>query len=118
MILEGIVTTVGSDGDLNVAPMGPLVDAGMARFELRPFRTARTYANLILNGEGVLHVVDDVLLLAQAAVGAPDPLPATFPASSVRGRVLSDACRYYEFRVLCRDERGERVSFQAEVVHT
>ena len=26
MILEGIVTTLGPDGTLNVAPMGPIVD--------------------------------------------------------------------------------------------
>ena len=42
----------------------------MARFVLRPFHTSTTYHNLKARGEGVLHVTDDVLLLAQTAIGA------------------------------------------------
>jgi hypothetical protein len=66
MILEGIVTTLGPDGVVNVAPMGPRVDPTMTRLLLRPFRTAHTYQNLKQHGEGVFHVTDDVLLLARA----------------------------------------------------
>jgi hypothetical protein len=117
MILEGIVTTVAADGALNIAPMGPHVGDGMRRFLLRPFRTAQTYRNLRAHGEGVLHVTDDVLLLARAALGPVEPPPAVFPAERVRGHVLKDACRYYEFRVACLDEREERVRIEAEVVH-
>jgi uncharacterized protein len=121
MILEGIVTTVSPDGRVNVAPMGPrlLGDpyAGPRRFVLRPFPTAQTCANLLSHGEGVLHVTDDVLLLARAALGDVDPPPPMLPASRVRGWVLADACRWYEFRVTSRDERGERVQLEAEVVH-
>jgi uncharacterized protein len=118
MILEGIVTTVGADGNVNVAPMGPRVDASMTRLELRPYRTSRTFANLQAHGEGVLHVTDDVLLLARAAVGPLDPLPPMVTAKSVAGRILSDVCRYYEFRVLRCDNHGDRVTFEAEVVHS
>ena len=121
MILEGVVTTVSPDGRVNVAPMGPrlLGDpyAAPNRFLLRPYRTARTCANLLAHGEGVLHVTDDVLLLAKAAVGEPDPPPPMRPAEVVRGWVLADACRWYEFRVVSRDERAERVGLEAEVVH-
>jgi hypothetical protein len=118
MILEGIVTTLGPDGTVNVAPMGPRVDVAMNRFELKPFRTARTYANLKYHGEGVFHVTDDVLLLARSAVGDLDPPPRLFPADRIAGRVLSDACRYYEFRVLRCDDGSERVTFEVEVVHS
>jgi hypothetical protein len=118
MILEGIVTTLAPDGQLNIAPMGPCVDAKMERFVLRPFRTAQTYRNLKAHGEGVLHVTDDVLLLAQAALGLVEPPPAVIPAERVRGFVLSDACRWYEFRVTARDESEERVRIEVEVVHT
>ena len=71
MILEGIVTTLNDDATLNIAPMGPRVDAGvaLARFELRPYRSSTTYYNLKKRGEGVFHVTDDVLLLAQTAIG-------------------------------------------------
>jgi len=117
MILEGIVTTVSPTGELNIAPMGPRVGDAMDRFLLRPFPTAQTYRNLKAHGEGVLHVTDDVLLLARAAVGPVEPLPKLLPATRVRGQILADACRYYEFRVASVDERGERVRIEAEVVH-
>jgi hypothetical protein len=118
MILEGIVTTVSPDGTVNIAPMGPRVAEGMERFLLRPFPTSQTYRNLQSHGEGVLHVTDDVLLLARAALGPVEPLPPMTPAERVRGFILSDACRCYEFRVISMDEREERVRIEAEVVHT
>ena len=46
MILEGIVTTISPSGDINIAPMGPRVDADMKRFLLRPFSTSQTYRNV------------------------------------------------------------------------
>jgi hypothetical protein len=68
MILEGIVTTLNGDRSVNVAPMGPIVDETMQTLLLRPFQTSTTYRNLKRTGCGVLHVTDDVLLLAQAAI--------------------------------------------------
>ena len=76
--------------------MGPRLDAGGRRFELRPFPTSQTYRNLKAHGEGVLHVTDDVLLLARAALGAVEPLPPLMPATSVRGFVLRDWIRKAE----------------------
>jgi hypothetical protein len=118
MILEGIVTTVSPEGRVNIAPMGPKVGPSLERFVLRPFRTAQTYRNLKAHGEGVLHVTDDVLLLAKAALGAVEPLPAMFAASRVRGFVLQDSCRYYEFRAIFLDDHKERVQIGAEVLHS
>ncbi len=118
MILEGIVTTLSPAGEINIAPMGPRVDAAMDRFLLRPFPTSQTYRNLKVHGEGVLHVTDDVLLLARAALGPVEPAPLVFPAARVRGFVLQDACRYFEFRVLSVDEREERSRIEVEVVHS
>ncbi len=117
MILEGLVTTLSPSGAVNIAPMGPRVEAEMRRFLLRPFPTSQTYQNLKRHGEGVLHVTDDVLLLARAALGPVEPLPPMQPASEVRGRVLCDACRSYEFRVRSIDDRQERMQIEAEVVH-
>jgi hypothetical protein len=116
MILEAIVTTLSPEGAVNIAPMGPHVDAALERFTLRPFRTAQTYGNLKAHGEGVLHVTDNVLLLARAAVGLVQPPPEMVPAVEVRGRVLTEACRYYEFRVRSIDDREERSRIEAEVV--
>jgi hypothetical protein len=117
MILEGVVTTVSPTGEINIKPMGPTVDAGMKRFVLRPFRTSQTYQNLVHRGEGVLHVTDDVVLLAKAAVHRLEPLPALRLAEYVTGWVLCDACRYYEFHLISRDDTGERSILEAEVVH-
>src|SRR5437016_11391634 len=118
MILEGLLTTISPDGTINIAPMGPRVEPDFQRFLLRPFRTAQTYANLLAHPEGVLHVTDDVLLLARAAVGELEPAPPLVPAQAVRGWVLADACRVYEFRVLTTDDRHERAEIAVNVVHT
>jgi hypothetical protein len=122
MILEGIVTTVAPDGTINIAPMGPRIesppDVELSRFLLRPFRTSHTYTNLRSHGEGVLHVTDDVLLLARAAIGLLDPPPALQPAAHVRGWILPGACRYHEFHVTHWDDREERAECEAVVVHT
>jgi hypothetical protein len=119
VILEGIVTTRSLDGLLNIAPMGPKVppDMSMGTFVLRPYKTSTTYQNLKGRGEGVFHVTDDVLLLAQAAVGAPlDPEPETRPADVVEGRILVGACRYYEFQTIVMDDLDERTTVLVETV--
>src|SRR5580658_550867 len=118
MILEGLVTTRNPDGSPHLAPMGPRVEPDFARFVLRPFPTSETYRNLLAHPEGVLHVTDDALLIATAALGAAIPLPPLRPAESVGGFVLIDACRHYEFVVRSVDDSGERVSMMAEVVRT
>lgn len=115
MILEGVVTTLDSSGVLNIAPMGPRLVQGFDRFLLRPFRTSTTYRNLKFKGEGVLHVTDDVLLIAKAAIGEALEAPNR-PANQVEGRVLLDACRYYEFRIIQQDETLERAEFLAETL--
>jgi hypothetical protein len=119
MILEGIVTTISPGGEVNIAPMGPRVEpeTPLRRFLLRPFNTATTYHNLRRHGEGVLHVTDDVLLLARAALGQLVVLPPLMPAHAVRGFVLRDACRAYEFRVVTIDDRQDRVNIECAVVY-
>jgi hypothetical protein len=117
MILEGLVTTLNADGSPHLAPMGPRVEPDFARFVLRPFPTSTTYHNLRRHPEGVLHVTDDALLLARAALGAADPLPPLRPAERVGGFVLADCCRSYEFVVRGVDDSGERAVMHAEVVH-
>lgn len=117
MILEGIVTTLDAAGVLNVAPMGPDVEEGSPRLVLRPFATSTTYRNLAATGQGVLHVTDDVLMLARAAIGRLEVEGlATRPADVVRGAVLCGACRYREFRVTAIDDREERIVMAAETV--
>jgi hypothetical protein len=115
-LLEGIVTTLGVDGTLNIAPMGPIVDAKFSVLLLRPFRTSVTFQNLKHSGEGILHVTDDVELLARAAVGRLDVQPKLLPATAIDGVILADACRWYAFLVESLDERENRVSIVARVI--
>ncbi len=115
MILEGLVTTMGPDAALNVAPMGPWSEGDWSRFVLRPFKTSTTYRNLKAAGEGVLHVTDDVLLLARAAIG-PVTDAETRPADAVRGRILVSSARYHEFRVIDLDDRDDRATIRVETV--
>jgi len=117
MILEGIVTTQNSDGSTNIAPMGPVVDESMSQILLRPFQTSQTYCNLLRDRQGVLHVTDDVLLIARAAINAWEGVPETFPAESVQGRVLKSACRWYEFQVREINDSAERTAITVEIVH-
>ena len=117
MILEALVTTLDAAGAPHLAPMGPQVSADFTHLTLRPFPTSHTYQNLLSHGEGVLHVTDDALLLAQAAIGAA-VVPPCRPAACVKGFVLADCCRYFEFRVTSVDASAPRVCIEAEVVHS
>ena len=118
MILEGLVTTVDPDGSPHLAPMGPRVTGDFARFTLRPFPTSQTYRNLLRTRQGVLHITDDALLLARAALGPIKPLPPLRPAERIQGFVLVDSCRHFEFQVRSVGDSGERVNLEAEVVLT
>jgi hypothetical protein len=60
-------------------------------------------------------VTDDVLVLARTAIGL-DPAVETRDADIVRGRILTGACRYYEFRVAELDDRDERTTIVVDTV--
>ena len=96
--------------------MGPEVDCGMQRLVLKPFRTSTTYANLKRTGQGVFHVTDDVELLAQAAVGTPDPLPPLIAADA--DRRLDPGRRVPLVRLADRaiDDSPERTRIETQVV--
>lgn len=116
LIVEGIMTTLGDDGAANVAPMGPRVDRDFGRFTLRPFTSSTTYRNLKRSGQGVFHIVDDVELLARAAVGALETPPPSRAAEKVAGVILEDACRWYELVVEDLDDRTERTTIHCRPV--
>lgn len=116
MILEAIVTTVNPQGVPNLAPMGPKVESeDLQRFILRPYRTSTTYRNLRDRGEGVLHVTDDVLTLARAAIGTVNDAVYR-SADVVAGVIWLGACRYHEFRVISLDDDEARTTIVAESV--
>ena len=117
MILEGLITTRDGAGKLNIAPMGPIVDAQMTSLHLRPFKTSRTYQNLRETRCGVFHVTDDVLLLAECAIGQPRNPVELFDAQMVAAPVIASACRWYEFEVETVDDSSDRTEILTRVVH-
>ncbi|HEV7279837.1 MAG TPA: DUF447 domain-containing protein [Pirellulaceae bacterium] len=126
-ICEGIVTTQSEGGDASpyrVAPMGPRVLGDYEELLLRPFRSSQTYRNLREQGRGAFHVTDDVDLIARAAVGRLDTLPAAAPfeiesAVDVSYEVfyLADCCRRFAFEVVELDDSAERTRIRCRVVH-
>ena len=118
MILEAIITTTNDDGSANVSPMGPLVDGDPADgFELRPFETSRTFSNLQQRPFGVLHVTDDVMLFARAAIGKLNKLPAMRPANGNDAAfVIDDACRRYEFEAIYFEVSEPRKNIRCKAV--
>jgi hypothetical protein len=122
MILEGLVTTCDAEGRMHLAAMGPEADEAdvargtVARLVLKPFATSQTATNLARLGAGVFHATDDALLIARVVTGATVPPPAARPASAVRGWVLEDACRAFEFEITAADRGGERQRLAARVV--
>ncbi|MEZ6055936.1 MAG: DUF447 family protein [Planctomycetaceae bacterium] len=117
VILEGVVTTRNVDGTINVAPMGPIFELPIQGFLFRPFQTSTTYQNLKREGCGVFHITDDVLLIAQAALGQLVSVPPTIPATQIAGAVLEDCCRWYEFVVETLDDSQARTEITTRIVH-
>ena len=122
-ILEGIVTTRNSDGSINIAPMGPVVEleqeGEIKRFLFRPFQDSQTCQNLIATKQGVFHLSDDVLLFARAVtkqlMAAELPL---LPAEKIEGKIISNACQWYEFQITSCDTSSIRTELKAEVLNT
>lgn len=99
MILEAIVTTRDANGCVNIAPMGPRVDESLTSITLKPFRSSQTFSNLRDSSCAVVHVTDDVELLAAAAIGK---VEATSIVETVLGRwsKLVDCCRWFAIEVI------------------
>src|SRR6185295_806498 len=113
MILETIVTTVGSDDVLNCAPMG--VEWGEDVIVLKPFVDTTTFRNLTATRTAVVNVIDDVRIFARGAISNAEC--ATMPARVVRGRVLLDCCSWREVAVRDIASTPPRSRIEADVVH-
>ncbi|TWT35482.1 hypothetical protein KOR34_03740 [Posidoniimonas corsicana] len=104
LLLECLVTTLDADGQVHLAPMGPIVDPSFERVLLRPYPPSRTLDNLRRDGAAVMHTTDDAALLARAAIGELTELPATTPTPDCRGAILSDACQWRQLSVESIDD--------------
>jgi hypothetical protein len=112
MIVETVTTTINPDGTVNCAAMG--VEWGDEAIVIKPYRATRTLRNLERNGAAVVHLTDDILLFAEAALD--DPHPPTRRADVVDGAVLVDACSWREVAVDDIDATGARARVTTRVV--
>ena len=113
MIIESIVTSMGTDGAVNFAPMG--VEWGESTIVLKPFLETTTFRNVSATRAAVVNITDDVMLFAQGAISSPQ-FPST-PAAVVRGAVLEAACSWRELEVVSIDDTPPRSRIEARVVH-
>jgi uncharacterized protein len=125
MLVEGLMLTASALEThasecpfYNLAPMGPIVTPGFARFTFRPFKTSSTYKNLKATGEGVFHITDDAAMIARAAISKiPFESVQTQPATRIQGRIITGACRAYELKVDSIDDHQDRTTIVAHPVH-
>ncbi len=117
MILESLVTTADSAGHVNIAPLGPVVDRDLTSFQLRPFVGSRTYANLRATHRAVVHVTDDCLLLARAAIGTVDPAGLVQPlAGHADCFTLRSACRWYALQITAWQDHPQRPTAECTIL--
>ena len=113
LIIESIVTTLDPEGRGNFAPMG--VEWGDEAIVLKPFLETTTFRNVRATGAAVVNLTDDVLLIAESAIGSPT-FPAV-PATVVRGLVLEAACSWRELEVGTIDATPPRSRIEMRVRH-
>lgn len=118
LIVEGLVVTTGDDGQPHFAPMGPVVDRQLRSFTLRPFCTSTTFTNLQRTGTAVFHLIDDVELLARAAIGRIETPPEVVRVNGNEVYRLVDCCRWFTLRVIRAEVEPPRATFQCEVTQS
>lgn len=132
MILEGLLLTRNPSGELNLAPMGPLIETAdqttgvetppeIRRFTFRPYHPSTTLANLLAVPEATFHTTDDVLLIARAALKDDLPEPFVLPElvavdSSLGNLRLADCCQWWDLEVASLDDARPRATLQMKVV--
>jgi uncharacterized protein len=117
VILESLVTTADAQGAVNIAPMGPYVeDESFSQIVLKPFRSSRTFENLQQTGRAVVHVTDDVELIAAAAIGQVDP---ELLVEKLLGQwhKLVDCCRWFAVEVQSWQDDPQRPQASCRIVH-
>jgi len=115
VIIETIVTTLDTDGVVNVAPMGVEWTGGDESPVLKPFLETSTCRNVAATRVAVVNLVDDVRVFARAAIS--NPSYAVLPARVVRGVVLEVACSWRELQVQSIDSTPPRSRMETEIVH-
>jgi uncharacterized protein len=113
MIRETIVTTIGAEGRVHLAPLGIIVEGD--GFILAPFRPSTTLGNLRAVPFAVANYTDDVRIFAGCLTGRREwPTTASDKISVPR---LAGALAHAELAVTRVSEDDQRPRFHCRVVH-
>lgn len=113
MIRECIVTTLGDEGRVHIAPLG-LIEDGEG-WIIAPFRPSTTLDNLRTTPFAVASFTDNVLVFAGCLTGNKDW--PTRPATEIPGAVLEGALSHAELAVDHVEEDDLRPRFHCRIVH-
>jgi uncharacterized protein len=113
MIVETIFSTLNENGKPNFAPMGLVW--GEEYITVRPYRSSRTYRNLIASGYGVANLTDDVLAYVQC--GLYNIVLPNFPAKATPGIVFQETCSWRELAVISCEGSPERAEVRCRILH-
>ena len=114
MIRESIVTTLGPDGGVHVAPIGVIVEAN--GLVIAPFRPSATLDNLLARKTAVVNYTDDVRVFAGCITGRKRDWP-TRPAERIEGAVLEAALAHEELELTDLREDPQRPRLACRTVH-
>jgi uncharacterized protein len=113
MIRETILTTVGGDGRVHIAPIGIIADG--EGWIIAPFRPSSTLDNLIAVPFAVANYTDDVRIFAGCLTGR-SAWPTT-ASDNVPVPRLAGALAHAELAVVEVTEHEQRPRFHCAVVH-
>jgi hypothetical protein len=113
MIIETVFSTLDETGTPNFAPMGLVW--GDEFVTVSPFRSTKTYRNLIASGYGVANLTDEVLAFVQCGLYG-DVLPH-FPAKAAPGVVFQGACSWREVTLVSQGGSEDRAELRCRVLH-
>jgi hypothetical protein len=112
-IFEAVVSTVGPEGVVHVAPMGVRYQQG--RVVLMPFKPSTTLANILATGHAVLNIVVDGRVFAGCVTGR--RAWPTLPAQRIEGARLACALSHVELRLAEHRDEAQRPVLHLERVH-
>ena len=115
VIYEVLVSSISTNGEPDIAPMGLRFSEGFEEFILHPFKSSKTYRNLVEVGEGVANITRDPRPFILGCIpGLKHELIKELERSElVKAPRLKDSEAYIEFRV---KEVGEKSIDRAEIV--
>jgi len=112
MIIETIVSTENETGNYNFSPLGVRYEEKL--FSFVPFKTSRTYSNLMRTRQGVINFTDDVYLFAGTMLE--NLVPEYFLSNTIQGAVIRGTAGYREFRVTEIADQDVKVRMKVEIV--